>query len=196
MEFQYPLELAKAILTRETVKKELTQQSQVVWEKRAVLADLKRKCPSFGEKNDEELLIDKERPAKRLETTLVLCSRLPLFLTNYFLRRVPLKLRTNDAGLPPARVEVAMRPRDRAALIREQIESHLARQKELDHHWDDQIDASYCHSFASITHLRVCLECVPSYIRSLCVALVQVYTTFVGALPTFRFRRGSSATAA
>ncbi len=35
-----------------------------------------------------------------------------------------------------------MRPKDRAALIREQIESQLARQKELDHHWEDQIDAS------------------------------------------------------
>jgi enhancer of polycomb-like protein len=84
VEFQYPLELAKAILTRETVKKELTQQSQVVWEKRAVLADLKRKCPSLGDKNDEELLIDKERPAKRLETTLVACSlRKTLFLTDF-----------------------------------------------------------------------------------------------------------------
>ena len=55
---------------------------------------------------------------------------------------MPLKLRTNDTGLTPARVEVAMRPRDRAALICEQIESQLARQKELDHHWEDQIDVS------------------------------------------------------
>jgi enhancer of polycomb-like protein len=79
VEFQYPLELAKAILTRETVKKELAQQSQVVWEKRAVLVNLKRKCPSLGDKNDEELLIDKERPAKRLETTLVF----PLFFSRF-----------------------------------------------------------------------------------------------------------------
>ncbi|KAK2462409.1 hypothetical protein APHAL10511_005715 [Amanita phalloides] len=126
LEFQYPLELAKAILTRETVKKELAQESQVVWEKRSAFVNLKRKLPSFGDKNDEELLIDKERPVKKLETA-----------------RVPLKLRTSDANLPPTRFEMAMRPRDRAALIREQIESQLARQKELDHHWEDQIDNAY-----------------------------------------------------
>lgn len=33
VEFQYPLELAKAVLTRENVKKELAQQSQVMWER-------------------------------------------------------------------------------------------------------------------------------------------------------------------
>ncbi|KAF8621954.1 hypothetical protein AX15_007385 [Amanita polypyramis BW_CC] len=126
LEFHYPLELAKAILTRETMKKELAQQSQVVWEKRAALVDFKRKFPSLGDKNDEELLIDKEKPPKKSETS-----------------RVPLKLRTNDTGLPSARVEVAMRPRDRAALIRDQVESQLARQKELDHHWEDQVDNPY-----------------------------------------------------
>ena len=48
-----------------------------------------------------------------------------------------------------------MRPRDRAALIREQIESQLARQKELDHHWDDQIDASHCLFLLRINHSRL-----------------------------------------
>ncbi|KAF8623276.1 hypothetical protein AX17_007482 [Amanita inopinata Kibby_2008] len=125
-EFQYPLELAKAVLTRESIKKEVAQQAQAVWEKRAALVDLKRKFPSLGDKNDEDLLIDKERPAKKPE-----------------LSRLPLKLRTHEAGLPPARTELAIRPRDRAALIREQIENQLARQKELDHHWEDQIDNAY-----------------------------------------------------
>ena len=67
MEFQYPLELAKAILNRESTKKELAQQSQVVWEKRAAFVDLKRKFSALGDKGDEELLIDKERPAKKPE---------------------------------------------------------------------------------------------------------------------------------
>ena len=105
-------------------------------------------------------------------------------------------LRTNDAGLPPARVEVAMRPRDRAALIREQIESQfkLARQKELDHHWDDQIDASHCLFLACITHSPLCLECLSNCTCFLCVAVVQVYTSFVCLFCAFPFRRGSPAT--
>ena len=54
---------------RETMKKDLAQQSQVVWEKRVALADFKRKYPSLGDKNDEEFLIDKEKPPKKHETS-------------------------------------------------------------------------------------------------------------------------------
>ncbi|KIL58931.1 hypothetical protein M378DRAFT_170023 [Amanita muscaria Koide BX008] len=125
VEFQYPLELAKAILSRENSKRDLTQQSQVVWEKRVAVVDLKRKFPSLGDKGDEELLIDKERPAKKPE-----------------LSRLPIKLRANDAGAP-SRIEIAMKPRERAALIREQIDRQLARQKDLDHHWEDSVDNPY-----------------------------------------------------
>ncbi|KAH9475176.1 Enhancer of polycomb-like protein 1 [Psilocybe cubensis] len=126
-EFSYPLELAKAILTRETLKKELAAQSQAVWEKRLAFVDLKRKFPSLNDKIDEELLVDKERPTKRADTA-----------------RVPgLKIRTSDQALPPPRQEVVIRPKERQQMIRDQIESQLARIKDLDHHWEDQVDNPY-----------------------------------------------------
>ncbi|KAF8151729.1 enhancer of polycomb-like-domain-containing protein [Crassisporium funariophilum] len=127
LELSYPLEIAKSILARETLKKECAVQSQGVWEKRLVFADLKRKFPMLNDKVDEDLLVDKERPAKKPETS-----------------RVPgLKIRTNDPGLPPPRQEVIIRPKDRVKMIREQIEETLQRQKDVDHHWEDQVDNPY-----------------------------------------------------
>ncbi|KAF8966069.1 enhancer of polycomb-like-domain-containing protein [Flammula alnicola] len=127
MEFSYPLELARTLLTREKTKKEYAAQSQAVWERRLAFADLKRKFPSLNDKMDEELLVDKERPAKRPEVA-----------------RVPgLKIRTSDQSLPPARPEVVIRPKERAQMIREQVEATVSRQKDLDHHWEDQVDNPY-----------------------------------------------------
>jgi len=71
MELSYPLELAKTILTRESLKKECAVQSQGVWEKRLAFADLKRKFPTLHDKVDEELLVDKERPTKRSDISYV-----------------------------------------------------------------------------------------------------------------------------
>ena len=65
IKFHYPLEIAKAILSRETVKKEVAQQAQAVWGTWLAFADLKRKFPSLNDKLDEELLVDKERPVKK-----------------------------------------------------------------------------------------------------------------------------------
>jgi enhancer of polycomb-like protein len=56
-------------LSRENVKKEVVQQAQSVWEKRLAFADLKRKFPTLHDKLDEELLVDKERPVKKLDPT-------------------------------------------------------------------------------------------------------------------------------
>jgi enhancer of polycomb-like protein len=54
--------------------------------------------------------------------------------------RVPgLKIKTND---PTVRSEPIIRPKDRVAAIREQIETTLERQKAMDHHWDDLVDVS------------------------------------------------------
>lgn len=68
MEFHYPLEIARLILSRETVRKDVTHQSQTVWEKRLAFADLKRKFPTLNDKLDDELLVDKERPVKKLDS--------------------------------------------------------------------------------------------------------------------------------
>lgn len=69
-ELAYPLDLAKAVLSRENQKKENIQHAQQVWERRLALADLKRKYPSLSDKGDEELLVDKEKP-KKSETSYV-----------------------------------------------------------------------------------------------------------------------------
>ncbi|KAG5635227.1 hypothetical protein H0H81_011992 [Sphagnurus paluster] len=121
-ELAYPLELAKAVLERETRKKEATQQSQQVWERRMGLVDLKRKYPGLGDRTDEELLVDKEKP-KKVETAR------------------PAKIRAEPGQA--ARVEVALRPSERTNLINEAIEAALNRQKERDHQWEDQIDNPY-----------------------------------------------------
>jgi enhancer of polycomb-like protein len=68
MEFSYPLKIAKQLLNWETLKTEATQQAQVVWEKRLSFADFKLKFPSLHDKIDEELLVDKERPVKQIES--------------------------------------------------------------------------------------------------------------------------------
>lgn len=49
------------------MKKEVLQQSQQVWDHRFVFSDLKRKFPTLSTKEDEELLVDKERAPKRLK---------------------------------------------------------------------------------------------------------------------------------
>jgi enhancer of polycomb-like protein len=64
IELDYPLEIAKAILSKESVKEEIAQQVQAVWEKQLAFADLERNFPTLNDKLDEELLVDK-RPVKK-----------------------------------------------------------------------------------------------------------------------------------
>ncbi|KAG5352167.1 hypothetical protein C0989_003367 [Termitomyces sp. Mn162] len=122
-ELTYPLELAKSLLERETRKKEVAQSSQQVWDKRMGLVDLKRKYSSLGDRGDEELLIDKEK-LKKTETGR------------------PTKVKP-EPGTPLRVVEVAIRPSERTSLINEAVETTLNRQKERDHHWEDQADNPY-----------------------------------------------------
>ncbi|KAF8874330.1 hypothetical protein CPB84DRAFT_1753004 [Gymnopilus junonius] len=125
-ELLHPLELAKMILTQETVKKELAAQSQVVWEKQMAFADLKRRFPSLHDKLDEELLVDKERPTKKPDASCV----------------PGLRIKTNEQRAPLPR-EPVIRPKERQQLIREQIKAQLQKQKEIDHHWEDTVDGAY-----------------------------------------------------
>ncbi|KAF5320088.1 hypothetical protein D9611_010314 [Ephemerocybe angulata] len=122
-EFAYPLELARHVLQRETTKREQAVQAQQVWERRMALADLKRKFPSLSDKTDEDLLVDKERPAKRPEPS-----------------RLGVKIPANNANLQPLRPEPVIKPRERIAQVREKTEAYLARRKDEDKIWDDVID--------------------------------------------------------
>ena len=125
MEFHYPLEIAKLILSRETVKKEAAQQAQVVWEKRLAFMDLKCDFPTLNDKVDEELLVDNLGTASEEAGGNV---RLRLYYKTFILsfihcRRVPgLKIKTNNSP----RSEPLIRPKDCVAAIREQIEANAA----------------------------------------------------------------------
>ncbi|KAJ2913088.1 hypothetical protein MD484_g7323, partial [Candolleomyces efflorescens] len=122
-EFAYPLELARHVLQRETIKKEQAQQAQQVWERRMALADLKRKFPSFADKTDEDLLVDKERPVKKPEPS-----------------RLPVRIPANNGLLQPLRPDPVIKPRERIAQVRDKTDAYLARRKEEDKIWEDVVD--------------------------------------------------------
>ncbi|PPR07151.1 hypothetical protein CVT24_010699 [Panaeolus cyanescens] len=126
LELAVPLDIAKAVLERERLKKDAFKLSQEVWEKRRAFADLKRKFPALGDRMDDELLVDRERPLKKPEIQ----------------RPLPLKIKPNEVVIPP-RVEIGIRPKDRLAKINEIVEARLARQKDLDQGWEDGIDNSF-----------------------------------------------------
>ncbi|EAU90006.2 NuA4 histone acetyltransferase subunit [Coprinopsis cinerea okayama7 len=121
-EFAYPLELAKLVLQREMVKKECAVQGRQIWERRLALVDLKRKFPSFSGQ-DEELLVDKERPKKDVV-------------------RVPPRPPRPTEVLTPI-PQVVIKPRERIAQVKQQIEATLAKQKEVDRSWEDVVDNPY-----------------------------------------------------
>jgi enhancer of polycomb-like protein len=58
-------EIANEVIARETQKKEASQLQQEVWNQRIIFSDLKRKFPALSTKEDEELLVDKERVPKK-----------------------------------------------------------------------------------------------------------------------------------
>ncbi|EDR09801.1 uncharacterized protein LACBIDRAFT_293698 [Laccaria bicolor S238N-H82] len=126
-ELSYPLEMAKAILTRENRKRECAHQAQAVWEKRLAFVDLKRRFPAFVDKADDELLIDKEKPGKKPDASRV----------------TGLKIGVNDLGIPLIRPEISIKPKERLSAISHQIETILARQRDIDHQWEDCVDDPY-----------------------------------------------------
>jgi enhancer of polycomb-like protein len=67
-ELNTAFELATSTQQREAQKRDLMIHSASVWESRLTLIDLKRKFPSFGAKEDEELFYDKERVPKKIKT--------------------------------------------------------------------------------------------------------------------------------
>lgn len=59
------LDLVRLVHQREQLKRESQSQNHYLWDKRHVLADLKRARPALGSKEDEELYLDRERPPKK-----------------------------------------------------------------------------------------------------------------------------------
>jgi len=88
----------------------------------------------------------------------------------------PVKIKTELGA--PVRPELAMRPRERTALIRETIESTLTKQKEQDHHWEDQVDVSlFFMLFISVVIHHRCLESISTTIGVLLLPALQVCCT-------------------
>lgn len=145
-ELAYPLELANAILLRETQKIQCQSEAQNVWSLRRRLVDLKRENPSLGDKADEEFLVEKERP-KKIPNSYVSASDISCVSYSVCCRRIPnLKIRTGEC-MTPARGEVSIKPSERIAKIRDHLDAALDRQIEVDHHWEDQVDVCvdlYC----------------------------------------------------
>lgn len=61
------MELATSVLQREGLKREAANHGSGVWESRFLLIDLKRKFPTLGAKEDEELFYDRERVPKKIK---------------------------------------------------------------------------------------------------------------------------------
>lgn len=142
-------------MSRETQKKECITQSHDIWQKRMAFADLKRKYPSLKDKIDDELLVDKERPVKKPEAPYVyflnfIFSLISISLHSFNRRITGLKLKTAEAPPAPVRQEVQIRPSDRIKSIRNRVEAHLDKQREKDHHWEDQIDVSSCSQWIAL----------------------------------------------
>ncbi|KAI8986868.1 enhancer of polycomb-like-domain-containing protein [Trametes punicea] len=132
------LDLSRFTRQREELKRESHKQGQAVWDKRRVLADHKRAHPSLGTKEDEELFLDKEKPPKRPKVEA---------------SRPSLKLRhpreSGDLASPVAHAEPQIRPKEREAAIRSQVEQELQQRKEKDKQWEDASDFPYQPSPAS-----------------------------------------------
>ncbi|KAI0072088.1 hypothetical protein K474DRAFT_1686787 [Panus rudis PR-1116 ss-1] len=120
-------ELAVLVHTREQLKRESAAHGQVVWIERFMLADHKRKFPSLGTKEDEELLQDKERPPKRPKPE----------------QRLPLKIRPTTNGEPTHSQDPIMHPKARFQQIQKKIEEEMSERRAKDHHWEDAIDNPY-----------------------------------------------------
>ena len=146
-------------MSREIHKKEAYLETRSVWERRQAFVDLKRKFPTLGGREEEDLLFDKERIPKKPKPVVepapyVLClldSRSHR-LTSHSVPPVRLPKRPNDASASPAPVEPQMRPKDRFSNIQQNLEALLKKMKEQDHGWEDQVDVgpSFIHNIHSI----------------------------------------------
>ncbi|KAL5512537.1 hypothetical protein ACEPAG_3190 [Sanghuangporus baumii] len=128
-ELGHAAELARTVLAREVHKKEAHLEAKEVWEKRLAFLELKRRHPALAGKDDEDVLVEKERPPKKPKTESAPTIRI--------------RSRPVDPSASPAPPEPQIRPRDRHASIQSTMEIIVKRMKEADHGWDDQIDSSY-----------------------------------------------------
>jgi enhancer of polycomb-like protein len=179
-------ELVSGVLKREQLKREASQQTKAVWEKREDFANLKRKFPSLlNAKEDEELFYDKERVVKKVRPTEQVyahyCSLRMCELKDEPCRRiggVKLKQRDNNGDLmsPGSLHDAVVRPKERAAAILAQVDREIARIKERDHHWEDGMEVS-CLSTATFGSTHRQLERISAHACDPSSTTLQVVLT-------------------
>ncbi|KIK61927.1 hypothetical protein GYMLUDRAFT_559643 [Collybiopsis luxurians FD-317 M1] len=125
-EFEFPLQLAKQLLDREQLKRDSARQSQVVWDLRMKMVELKVKNSALGDKGDDELLVDKERPLKKADSSRV---------------RLPSKQETPAQSSAPT--HNIIRPKERHTVYQANIEKMLQLRKDQDQQWEDNVDSGY-----------------------------------------------------
>ncbi|KAI0751454.1 enhancer of polycomb-like-domain-containing protein [Daedaleopsis nitida] len=130
-ELSTALEIVRLVHQREVHKREASSHNHNVWDKRHVLADLKRAHPSLATKEDDDLYLDKEKPPKKpkLDAKPSLKLRQPRDM--------------GDTGSPVAPLVPLVRPKERQANIQAMIEQDLQRCKERDNKWEDASDYPY-----------------------------------------------------
>ncbi|KZS93199.1 hypothetical protein SISNIDRAFT_486115 [Sistotremastrum niveocremeum HHB9708] len=131
------LNLARSVLQREEFKGEQAAESQSVWESRLRFVDLKRQYPGFGYKEEEELLVDKERIVKKRRG-----SEGPPKIT---LKHHP---RLSETQSPIVPVEQRIWPKEKAQKIQAAITDELLKHKEKNIGWEDVVDMPYQPPYA------------------------------------------------
>ncbi|KAK0244592.1 polycomb enhancer protein [Armillaria nabsnona] len=121
-------DLVKKVRQREDLKLRSLRQWHNVWFARVAIVNLKRKNPWLtGDKVDEELLVDREPPPKKLDVRV---------------GRISIKSEAPFVA-PQARIEPAIRPRDRIAKLQVKIDHGMHKRKEKDQQWEDTVENSY-----------------------------------------------------
>ncbi|KAJ6602383.1 hypothetical protein DFH09DRAFT_447337 [Mycena vulgaris] len=122
------LELANALLTRETVKQTVAVESQNVWNARLPLVDLLRAFPAMATKVDEALLVEKPKKIKSIKSSLPKVKVLPP---------------SNPSAPVPAPVGKVTLPSERCTAIRLQVADIMAEDSKRNQHQADVVDDPY-----------------------------------------------------
>ncbi|KAF7307766.1 Enhancer of polycomb-like protein [Mycena kentingensis (nom. inval.)] len=113
------LDVATALLQRETVKQAFATESQAVWVARQPMADFLRQFPSMVTKADEERLLDKPKKIRPKPPPLPKVKVLP-----------PTQGRTSASPAPPL-APAAIQPSERCAEIQQDIARRVQQDAEI-----------------------------------------------------------------
>ncbi|KAL1703283.1 enhancer of polycomb-like-domain-containing protein [Schizophyllum commune] len=126
-----PLEIARFLLHREQAKRDQAKAAQRLFACRVQFIDYKRRFPTLGDKEDEvNYLVDKERVVRKPvdpNRSSAAKSRTP----------------ADQPATVTKPVDACIKPRDRFDSIMASVERELARQKDRDKHWHDDVDTPY-----------------------------------------------------